>query len=297
MEKKYITELVKQWTEDNIDISEQYQKWKMFLKTNGYLMSYKEVYQMDLEYLQSNKDHKFFNEETNEWDVKSLIAVDNDIEKINNNLFFVHRQQYIDKDDIKSFYKQEHTILAVKQAMNDLNISNNGFNRFQALLTILKNDFDWARLYLCTDIDKTKQQILYCINDVLKLINHSIYDGSIQLWIPNHNMWSDEEDDHYCELIKFGGYEVLSNGQQILDSDVIILKNEESIHTLDYFTYQNNDEFCNYIEDVFSFYRKDVSDVDDSDYTYEISEKINKIINQYWMNTFEFDYAEYYLHN
>ena len=181
--------------------------------------------------------------------------------------------------------------------MNDLNISNNGFNRFQALLTILKNDFDGIRLYLCTDIDKTKQQILYCINDVLKLINHSIYDGSIQLWIPNHNMWSNEEDDHYCELIKFGGYEVLSNGQQILDSDVIILKNEESIHTLDYFTYQNIDEFCNYIEDVFSFYRKDVSDVDDSDYTYEISEKINKIINQYWMNTFEFDYAEYYLHN
>lgn len=183
------------------------------------------------------------------------------------------------------------------QSIIELDTSSNGFNRFESLLNILKNDFGDNRIYICTEIYKTRQEILHCINDVLNIVNDIIYDGSIELWIPNHNLWSDDEDNHYCKLIKFGGYEILSDGQKILDSDVIILKNEESIHTLEYFTYENINEFCEYIEEIFKFYRKDVSDVDDKAYEQAINKKLNQIIDNYWMNTIEFDYAEFYLNN
>lgn len=175
-----------------------------------------------------------------------------------------------------------------------LESSKNGFNKFESIITLLKNDFGKEKIYFATEISKVRQQLLYCINDVLSLVNDTIYDGSIKLWIPNHNLWSDEEDEHYCDLIRFGGYEILSDGQKILDSDVIILKDEESIQTLDYFTYQNIDDFCDYIAEMFEFYKNDCNDVGDREYNEQINQKLNNIIDNYW-NTVEFDYAEFKL--
>lgn len=177
------------------------------------------------------------------------------------------------------------------KAYISLKNSNNGFKKFKSILTIFKNNFGEQKIYWASNIDKVRKQLLYCINDVLDLINDNIEDGSIRLWIPNHT-YSNEEDEHYCELIYFGGYEILSDGQTILDSDVIILKDEESIQSLDCYKYENMDYFFNYIEEVFEYYEKDVRDVDDREYEKEINKKLNNIINQYWQNTIEFDYAE-----
>ena len=190
--------------------------------------------------------------------------------------------------------KQEAINWAITQAYKDLNKSANAFSRFDALLFIFGHNFGEQKIFFASDIDKVKKELLKCIKDTLNVINDIIYDDSIDLWLPNKNIWSDEEDDHYCQLIKFGGYEILADGQKILDADAILLIDEESNHTLEYFTYENMNELCDYIAEVFEFYKNDVFDVGDKAYEQEINQKLNKIIDNYWMNTIEFDYAEFY---
>lgn len=190
--------------------------------------------------------------------------------------------------------KQEAINWAITQAYKDLNESSNAFSRLDALLFIFGHDFGEQKIFFASDIDKVKKELLKCIKDTLNVINDIIYDDSIDLWLPNKNIWSDEEDDHYCQLIKFGGYEILADGQKILDADAILLIDEESNHTLEYFTYENMNELCDYIAEVFEFYKNDVFDVGDKAYEQEINQKLNKIIDNYWMNTIEFDYAEFY---
>lgn len=304
MEKRYITELVKQWTEDNIDISEQYNKWITFLKKNGYLMSYKEVYEMDLDYLISNKDTEYWNEDKQEWDVELLIKNDNDIEKINDNLFFVHQQEYIDNDIINDFYKEQNLNWAINQAYIDLDQSSDGFSRFDALLFIFGHDFGEQKIFFASDIDKVKKELLKCFQEVLiernKLEERKESKDSnfaplyLDLWLPNHSIYSNEEDEHYCELIRFGGYQILEDGHQILKSDAILLINDDGIYTLDYFTYENMHHLCDYIAEVFESYKTDCLDVDGEAYKQETNKKLNAIIDKYWKyGKIDFDYAEF----
>lgn len=301
--REELTELVKEWTEDNIDITDNWNEWENFLTNQGIIKTYDEVYKMDLDHLHSC-GHDYgdtYITDNGEWDVESLIEDDGDITLMSNGCYFVHSQQYIDDYVIDLFYeqqkekeRQQHLNWSLNQAYIDLKESNNGFNRFDALLFIFGHNFGSQKIYFASDMDKVKRELLKCIKSIVNLIDDNIYDGSIELWLPNHNIWSDAEDEHYCELIMFGGYEILSDGQKILDSDAIILKDEESIRTLDYFTYKNINELCDYVGELFEFYKNDCSDVGDKEYEQEINEKINNIIDSYWMNTIEFDYAEFY---
>ena len=298
--REKLIELVKQWTVDNIDISENFTEWEEFLVKQGYIKTYDQVYDMNLSYLQNNKDYQYM--VNGKWDVDALIQDDNDITEIIDGLYFVHCQNFIDEYVIDKFYeeqdakkRQQEIDLSVTQSYIDLNLSHNGFSRINGILNIYKNNFGKEILYFCTEMKKVKQELLYCINDVLDLVNDVIYDGSIKLWIPNHNLWSDEEDDHYCELIKFGGYEVFDIGKTILKSNVIILKEEESIQSLDCYTDENMKDFFEYIKEVFDFYIKDCFDIGDYEYIKKINKKLNNIIDNYWMNTIEFDYAEFKL--
>lgn len=297
--KKELIQLVKDYTEDGIDITENYEEWKKFLTEQGYIKTYDEVYEMDLNYLISNKDSDYWDEENQKWNVELLIENDNDITNLPNGYFFVHNQQYINEYDIELFYEQQENKIkqqrlnwAMNQAYMDLKSSTNGFSRFDALLFIFGHDFGEQEIFFASDMAKVRKELLKCIKDVLEVINDAIYDGSVKLWLPNHDMWSDEEDEHYCELIRFGGYGVLEDGQKILDADAIILKDEEGNQTLDYYTYQNMHHLCDYIADLFEYYKEDYNNICDEDYTEEINQKLNNIINSYWQNTIEFDYAE-----
>ena len=297
-EKEQIIKLMKEWSENSIDISDNYDAWYKHLKEYGILKTYNEVYEMDLSHLQSF-GHDYgdtYITDNDEWDVELFIENDEDITNVGS-LYFDHHQQYIDDYVIDDFYEKQNLNWALKQAYIDLDQSKNGFNRFDALLLIFGHNFGNQKLYFTSDIDKVKRELLKCIKSVVNLIDNSIYDGSIELWLPNHNVWSNAEDEHYCELIMFGGYEVLSDGQKILDSDAIILKDEESIRTLDYFTYENMNQLCDYIGELFEFYKNDCSDVGDKEYEQEINKKLNDIIDNFWMNTIEFDYAEFYANN
>lgn len=102
--KEAIIKLTKEWTSDNIDVSKYWKKWYKFLQTKGYIKTYQEIYDMDLAYLQCNKDYDFWI--NGEWDVDLLINNDNDIEQIDNNLYFYHHQELIDEDIIDEFYEQ-----------------------------------------------------------------------------------------------------------------------------------------------------------------------------------------------
>ena len=299
--KEELTNLVKTHTEDNIDITDKWDDWEKFLTEQGIIKTYDEVYEMDLDYLISNKDWDFWDEEQEQWDVESLIANDEDITEMKNGCYFVHNQDYIDDYVINLFYerqkekqRQKRINWSINQAYIDLKESSNAFSRFDALLFIFGHNFGNQKVYFASDMDKVRRESLKCIKSVVNLIDDNIYDGSIELWLPNHNVWSDAEDEHYCELIMFGGYEVLSDGQKILDSDAIILKDEESIRTLECFTYENMNQLCNYIGELFEFYKNDCFNVGDKAYEQEINQKLNDIIDNYWMNTIEFDYAEFY---
>ena len=306
-DKEYIIALMKMWTVDEIDISEHYNEWFNFLTKHKILKTYHQVYQMDLSYLQCNKDYDYYR--NGEWDVDALIKNDCDIDKINENLFFDHHQEYISDDIINEFYaeyniqkpqtkaeiKQERLDWAIDQSYIDLNLSCNGFNRFNALLFVFGHDFGSAKINFLSDINKVKEEFLKCIPDILNLMNESIDDGFIKLWLPNHNIYSNEEDEKYCELIRFGGYSILEDGQKILNADAIILKDEESIQTLEYYTYKNMNQLCDYITELFEFYKEDVFNVGDKEYEQEINKKLNKIIDQYWKDgKIDFDYAEFY---
>lgn len=301
----------------DIDVEKDYEKWVEHLSPYIYTLEY--AVKCDEDWIYCNRKDVWcdYTEEEKEeieanWDewIIGFVEADNDYTEITDDengqrYFFRHNQECLDISEIEDFYetydierplsdaeiKQQKENKKMLQAYYDLNISYYGFKRFKALLHIFKNDFGEQKIYWASNIDKVRKQLLYCINDVLDLINDNIEDGSIRLWIPNHT-YSNEEDEHYCELIYFGGYEILSDGQTILDSDVIILKDEESIQSLDCYKYENMDYFFNYIEEVFEYYEKDVRDVYDREYEKEINEKLNNIINQYWQNTIEFDYAE-----
>lgn len=299
--REELTDLVEIWTEDSIDITDNWNDWENFLTEQGIIKTYDEVYEMDLNYLISNQDLDYWDEENGQWNVELLIQEDNDIIKMENGCYFIHRQQYIDEYIIDLFYEQQKEKTeqrrlnwAINQAYIDLDQSDNSFSRFDALLFIFGHNFGDAKLYFASDMDKVRRELLKCIKSVINLVNDIIYDGSIELWLPNHNVWSDVEDEHYCELIMFGGYGILEDGQKILDSDAIILKDEEGIRTLDYYRYENMNQLCDYIAEVFEFYKNDVFDVSDKKYEQEINQKLNDIINNYWMNTIEFDYAEFY---
>ena len=301
--REELTNLVKVHTEDNIDITDDWNDWENFLTEQGIIKTYDEVYEMDLDHLRCC-GHDYgdtYITESGEWDVESLIDNDEDITLMSNGCYFVHNQDYIDGYTIDRFYeqqeekkRQQHLNWSINQAYVDLKESSNAFSRFDALLFIFGHNFGSQKVYFASDMNKVRRELLKCMKSVVNLIDDSIYDGSIELWLPNHNVWSDVEDEHYCELIMFGGYEILSDGQKILDSDAIILKDEESIHTLEYFTYENINQLCDYIGEFFEFYKNDCFNVGDKAYEQEINKKLNSIIDNYWMNTIEFDYAEFY---
>lgn len=191
-----------------------------------------------------------------------------------------------------------------KQAYLDLHsdLNHNGFNRFECLLKIFEKNFGEEKIYFFSDMNKVRKELLYCINGVLAIVNDEInrhYDllqipqENLVLWIPNHNLADNEEDERYCDLIRFGGYEILEDGKQIIESDVILLKKEEGIQTLEYFTYQNIAELIKYIEVFFKIYRNALSDVGDSNHEYLIHKDIDKVIDNYWQETIEFNYAEF----
>ena len=193
--------------------------------------------------------------------------------------------------------KQKHLDWSLNQAYIDLDQSHNAFNRFDALLFIFGHDFGNQKLYFASDMNKVRRELLKCIKSVLNLIDKNIDDGSIELWLPNHNVWSDAEDEHYCELIMFGGYGVFEDGHQILESDAILLIDDDGIRTLEYFTYENMNQLCNYIGEAFEFYKEDVLNVGNKRYEQVINKKLNSIIDNYWGDTIEFDYGEFYLNN
>ena len=174
----------------------------------------------------------------------------------------------------------------------NLKISNDGFNRLKSLLNIFNNDFGEEKIYFLSNMDKVKKEILYCLNDVLSALDDVLGTGNLKLWIPKHYA-CDEEDEQYCELIRFGGYNVIRDADAILGSDVIILKCDDGNQTLKYITYENIKPLCKEIEEYFNFCINMLLHIGNYEKIKEINDEINDIIDYYWnKGKIDFDYAE-----
>lgn len=175
------------------------------------------------------------------------------------------------------------------------NENENAFRRMNALLHILKNNFGEEVIYFASDMDKVRKELTKCLSELVNIRNKNFSEdyGTIEVIFLDKNIGSKEEDEKYVKIIQHCGWRILNYSTEILESDIIILTECASIQDAYWFTYQNIDEFANYIEDVLSIIKKECDDINDIDFFNEINEEINDTINRYWMNTVEFDYAEF----
>lgn len=292
--KEELAKLVETWTENNIDIRDNWNDWEKFLSKQGYIRTYQEVYNMDLNYLINEKDYDYWDEEDQKWNVESLIENDEDIVEMSNGCFFVHNQEYIDEYDIEKFYKKLEERKRNTEAYLVLNNSKNAFKRMNSLIRLLKNDFGKEKIFFASSMDKVRKENAKCLIDVLKIrsIYFSDYGWFRAIIFDNTN--TTEEDNKYIKILQHIGFaDFCYDAQTILESDFVILTECESIQDVVCFTYDNIEDFGNYIKDVLSIIEKECNDVDDIDFTAKINKRINHIIDNYWQNTFEFDYAEF----
>lgn len=175
------------------------------------------------------------------------------------------------------------------------NENENAFKRMNALLYILKNNFGEEVIYFASDMDKVRKELTKCLSELVNIRNKNFsedYD-TIKIIFLDKSIGSKEEDEKYVKIIRHCGWGILNYSTEILESDIIILTECASIQDAYWFTYENIDDFANYIEDVLSIIEKECNDINDINFFNEINEEINDTINRYWMNTVEFDYAEF----
>ena len=163
--------------------------------------------------------------------------------------------------------------------------SQNAFQRWRALLKILEKD-DYTN-FLSSE-EKTKRKILECFQKILEYRDSEIEGGICQLWL-KPPVYSDEADEEYCKLIRFGGYEIIGDGDTILQSDMIILESYDSNQYILYYNYQNINRFCDYMQDVINAFEDEVCNIYDDIFQDEFNQKINKIID-YYCDFIDYDY-------
>lgn len=294
--REQLRKIVKEWTENNIDIEEDFNNWCEFLTKEKYIQTYDEIYQMELEHLSSEKEiyDEYYDKENSIWNVDKLINDDNDIEMIIDGLYFVHNQSYIDKYIIDDFYEYKEINNRVKYAYRNLNKLHDNFNRAKSLLIVLQNDFGIYKHYLSTDIQYTRERMLIAIKDILNImyVYNNDNDYSIELFV------SDNTKSQYQKLIKdliyyTNGYDILKNSDIILESDAILFETDASKHTVQYYTYDNIDELCDYIEDVFSNFVKFVLHLYDREEIQQINQELGEAIDNCW-DRIDFDYYQFY---
>lgn len=59
----------------------------------------------------------------------------------------------------------------MKQEYVILQKSENSYKRCKALINIIKRDFGKEIIYMCTPIEKAKEEILKCFNNIFKYIS------------------------------------------------------------------------------------------------------------------------------
>lgn len=292
--REELANLVETWTEDNINIRNNWNDWEEFLSEQGYIKAYQEVYDMNLNYLINEKDYDYWDEKNQQWNVESLIEDDNDIVKMSNGCFFVHNQEYIDEYDIERFYEQLEERKRNTEAYVTLRYSKNAFKKMNSLIRLLKNDFGKEKIYFASSMDKVGEESIKCLIDILRIRNTYFSDCGTFRAIMFDNTNTTEEDNKYIKILQHIGFaDFCYDAQTILESDFVILTEWENIQDVMCFTYDNIKDFGNYIEDVLSIIEKECNHIDDIDFTAKINKRINHIIDNYWQNTFEFDYANF----
>ena len=292
--REKLIELVKEWTENSIDITEDFNDWYEVLTERGYIRTYTQMYQIELKYLQSEKDYDYYDSENDKWDIDRFIQNDNDIEQIIDGLYFVHSQDYIDEYTIELCYEEIESNKSVRYAYRNLHKLHDNFHRVKDLLIVLQNDFGSYKHYVNTDIQYAKERMLIAVKDIVDIIDmyNNDTDYSIELFVSDNT--KSQYHDLVKNLIKYSdGYDILKNSDEILECDAILFKTEQGNHILQYYTYDNINRLCNYIEEEFSNFIKFVLYLYSRKEIQEINKELGKAINNCW-DRIDFEYNQFY---
>ena len=100
--------------------------------------------------------------------------------------------------------------------------------------------------------------------------------------------FTNTDDELYKHFIDFGGFnQVLMQGNDILNASIILLDNSTEKHLIKCFDISHENDAYDIIDESIEAMKDTYLDED--------NDAINEIINEFWMNTIEFDYEEFYL--
>ena len=178
----------------------------------------------------------------------------------------------------------------MKQEYVILQKSENSYKRCKALINIIKEDFGEEIIYMCTPIDKAKEEILKCFNNIFKYISWLNHIDETEKIYHFYRMccFTNTDDELYKHFIDFGGFnQVLMQGNDILNASIILLDNSTEEHLIKCFDISHENSAYDIIDESIDAMKDTYLDED--------NDAINEIINEFWMNTIEFDYEEFYL--
>ena len=178
----------------------------------------------------------------------------------------------------------------MKQEYVILQKSKNSYKRCKALINIIKRDFGEEVIYMCTPIEKAKEEILKCFNNIFKYISWLNHIDETEKVYHFYRMscFTNTDDELYKHFIDFGGFnQVLMQGNDILNASIILLDNSTEEHLIKCFDISHENDAYDIIDESIDAMKDTYLDED--------NDAINEIINEFWMNTIEFDYAEFKL--
>ena len=114
----------------------------------------------------------------------------------------------------------------MKQEYVILQKSENSYKRCKALINIIKGDFGEEVIYMCTSIEKAKEEILKCFNNIFKYISwlNDINEDDKIYHFYRMSCFTNTDDELYKHFIDFGGFnQVLMQGNDILNASIILL--------------------------------------------------------------------------
>lgn len=165
--------------------------------------------------------------------------------------------------------------------------STSSYKRCKSLINIYREEFGEKSIFLCTPIDKAKEEILKCFNKIFEYIswlNHIPKSEQVYKFY-RMSCFTNTDDDFYKNLIDFGGFnQVLMQGNDILEASIILLNNSTEEHLIECFSIEKEKQALDVIEESI--------DAIKNSYLITDNDEINSIINDFWMNTIEFNYGE-----
>lgn len=164
--------------------------------------------------------------------------------------------------------------------------SKSSYERLKCLVDILKEDFEYGMLYIYCDKREATCKVLNIFNEIFEYIswlNHIHQDDKVYHFYCMHQ-YNETDDDFYKHLIDFGGYnQVLVQGNDILNAEIIVLDNSNENHIILCYNEMHKYEAYDILDETINMMKNDYCD--------EYNDEVNEIIDK-GLDKLDIDYAE-----